>query len=292
MKLFKDATIMPLEGTMDSFTGGIFTSAGQFVGNSIVHRGKQPLLQKYNNVLSDTYIYGGCLFGHFGHFIWESLSRLYTILQCKNYPIVFITPNDKIYNSQRLFFKSIGIRNEICIVKIPTLMRNLLYSEPGSSVHPAYISEDQIDALQYFKFPLKEEIRKKIWLSRSLLKMGKITNEQNIESELRKFGYDIVHPQTLSLYDQVKMVSTADVVAGFDGSQFFSLLFAKEIRGKFLIFNRRKRIPETIPYVLGKRNVSFILHDFDVEHVNGQGAGADFYHHEADNVIDACKAYT
>ena len=293
MKLLKNSIIMPLEGTMDYFTGGVFSSDGQFIEDSLLDRGKPRQLQEPIESLDGIYIYGGCLFGHFGHFIWESLSRLYTIRKCKEYPILFITPYDEIIIS--IFeksFKAIGVRNKIFFVKVPTSVQNLIYSPPGSSIMPLFIIDEQINALKYFTFSNTERVFKKIWLSRSLLnsnKYGKITNEQHVEEELNNIGYEIIHPQMISLYQQVRLLSTSDIVAGFDGSQFFSVLFAKAIRSKFFVFNRRKNIPNTIPYIFKKRNIEFSLHNFDLEYVSGVGACTNFCHHEIDKIIDTLK---
>ena len=276
---------------MDSFTGGIFTSDGSFVEDSLLYRGKPGQIQEPIQHLDGTYIYGGCLFGHFGHFIWESLSRLYAIRKCKEYPIIFIAPKDDfILQIFQDAFKQIRVKNEILLVKVPTSVKSLLYSQPGSSISPLFITDEQINALQYFTFASKNS--QKIWLSRSRLydgKFGKITNEKFLEEELTKIGYTIVHPQMISLYEQVRLISTSNVVAGFDGSQFFSVLFAKEICGKFYVFNRRKGIPNTIPYVFEKKNIVFSLHTFSIEYIDGEGAGSNFRHLEIDNIIDVLK---
>ncbi|MDR2603908.1 MAG: glycosyltransferase family 61 protein [Desulfovibrio sp.] len=290
ISLLKNTVLLPLDGTMDSFTGGVYTAEGQFVEDSLLHRGKPALFQKYVEELSGTYIYGGCLFGHFGHFIWESLSRLYAIRQCKDYPILFISPNDKIYDVHSLLFKTIGIRNEIRLVKIPTSVNNLIYSPPGSSISPLFIIDEQINKMQYFTFSKNgnksKTTKEKIWLSRSKLKNGKVTNEHEIEEKLRKIGYTIIHPEALHFREQVRLISTSDVVAGFDGSAFFSLLFAKEIRSKFIVFNRRRDIPKTIPYVFQKRNVEFNQYIFDLQPINEEWPVSLFYHSEPNKLIE------
>lgn len=45
MKVIRDALIMPLDGTMDAFTGGVFDSDRQFIADSVIHRGISPELQ-------------------------------------------------------------------------------------------------------------------------------------------------------------------------------------------------------------------------------------------------------
>ena len=185
-------------------------------------------------------------------------------------------------------FKTLGVRNTLLFVKTPTSVENLIYSPPGSSVHPVFITDEQIESLQCYHFS-QCDCPQKIWLSRSGLKdgsYGKIDNEPFIEEELVKLGYTIIHPQKLSLYEQTRLVSSSGIVAGFDGSQFFTVLFAKDIYSKIFVFNRRKAIPDTIPYVFERKNIDFSLHSFDLEHIKGSGAGSIFHHKEPQKVID------
>ena len=292
LHLIKNCTMLPLIGSPSSFTGGVFTSDGQFIEDSLIDRGRPAELQKSSEHLSGTYIYGGCLFGHWGHFLLESLSRIYAIRKCKNYPILFTNENDNVFNLQKIIFKLLGINNEILLVKVPTSIENLIYSPPGASLSPLFITDEQINALKYFYFSentINKHIKEKIWLSRSKLLVGTIVNESAIEKIISKIGYKIIHPETLSLEEQVKLISTSNIVAGFDGSQFYSLLFAIDIHSKFYVFNRRKKIPDAIPYVFQKRNVKFELHNLDVEYICGESAWAYYNHSEPDKIIEVLR---
>lgn len=285
--LLKNATVIPLKGTMDSFTGGVFNAEDKFVEDSLLYRGNPGQFQETQNFLKGVYIYGGCLFGHFGHFIWETLSRLYAVKQCKQVPIIFISPNDKIYTMQKLILEALGINNCLHLVKEPTIIESLIYSPPGSAINPASIIDEQIDALAHISYANKSS-KKKIWLSRSRLKSGLVTNEEQIQAELIKSGYEVIYTEELPIKEQVRLTSTAEIVAGFDGSQFFSCMLAKKIYGRFFIFNRRVKIAETIPYILTKRNVEFSLHQFNVKCVEGTTAKADsnYTHLESDKILD------
>jgi capsular polysaccharide biosynthesis protein len=153
-----------------------------------------------------------------------------------------------------------------------------------------FITDEQIDAMSCLHFP-EENPGGKIWLSRSRLQSGRIMNEEFIESEIAKIGYEIISPEALPLREQVKVVSTSDVVAGFAGSQFFSLLFAKEIRAKFVIFNRREKIAATIPYAMKKKKVAFSSHIFDIQYVSGDTtrASTNFAHLHPEKIIDILR---
>lgn len=289
MKLIKNAVIAPLKGTMDSFSGGVFYSDGEFVADSILWRGEKPPLEKHTKSLSGVYIYGGCLFAHFGHFIWESLSRIHTIRQCKDFPIIFISPNDKVYDAQKILFKNLKITNEILLINEFTSVENLIYSQAGSSIQPLYITDEQINALKCFTFSGNKDLSEKIWLSRTKLQYGKLDNEYIIEERLKKIGYKIVYPEMLPLQEQVRLISTSAIVAGCDGSAFFSVIFSKSAQSKFFVFNRRKNIPPTISYVFQKKNVLFEQHVFDLEPVNEEWPVSIFHHPNIDQIIDVLK---
>jgi capsular polysaccharide biosynthesis protein len=286
MQILDKPTIIPFAGTMDSFTGGVFSSDGRFMEDSLLHRGKPGHLRQSAEHLPGTYIYGGCLFDHFGHFIWESLSRLYTLREYREYPVLFITPD----GGYGKFIKLLGVDNEIRLINAQTSVEKLLYSPPGSSLEPLYITDEQISALKYYHFNTNDKnLNRKIWLSRSRLLFGTVFNEPAIEKILAKIGYAIIYPETLSLPEQVKLISTADIVAGFDGSQFYSLLFAAELAGQFHIFNRRSEIPDAMQYVLQKRNAEFALYNFKVEYICGEGAAAYYMHSEPEKIIEALR---
>lgn len=295
MKLVKNALIMPLEGTMEEFAGGVFDS-GKFVKDSLVEiRGRECAPRPPERKLAGTYIYGGCFFAHFGHFIWESLARLETIRKCREYPVIFISPNDHVFETYKLIFRTIGIRNEIIIAREPTLVEKLIYSPPQSSVSPLFIEDAQLESLACKDFG-KSANDCKLWLSRRKLKYGRITNEEDIENELQKAGYEIVFPEKIPLLEQIKLISTSRIVSGFDGSQFYSALFAKNICGEFHVFNRRGGIPAAISHMLEKKGIKNHQHLFNMEMVDydpsieKSNAGINYFSRDADKIIEILTA--
>ena len=266
MRVLHNALMMPLEGTMDKFTGGLYESSGEFVGSSLIKRGSPAEPRPYQETLKGTYVYGGCLFAHFGHFIWESLARLDTILKCKDYPVLFISPNDRIFNTQRLFFKTLGIRSEIVVIRKPARIENIIYGEPQSSLYPASMSDSLLAAMGIKRFNALSE--RKVWFSRSKLKYGKILNEEEIEAKLRSLGFEIVYPEKLPLLEQIRLIATSRIVSGFTGSQFFSAFFASEILGRFVLFNRRANVPDTIPFLLSRKGINGNVNMLDIKIVD------------------------
>lgn len=96
----------------------------------------------------------------------ESLSRLYAIRQCQNYPIVFISPNhDAVVKASKRILKAIGINNEILLIKHPTSVKNLIYSAHGSSIDPLLITDEQSSAVSHLSFTNKSGGKKSGYLA-------------------------------------------------------------------------------------------------------------------------------
>lgn len=72
---------------------------------------------------------------------------------------------------------------------------------------------------------------KKIYLSRSKLTKGKrqIIGEHELETWLEGNGFVIIHPESIPLYEQVKMFESAEVIVGCIGSALHAQIFASEV---------------------------------------------------------------
>ena len=269
----QNALLMPLQGDITRFTAGVFDSRGCFLPGSMLdrcHTTAPPAPASRH--LKGVYLFGGYFFGHYGHFILESLSRAYAIAQCKpEIPVLFMTTRKEVDARSQNIFNTLGIRNQILLVHEPTTVDTLLFSEAGCGLLPPRITPEQLAALGTVAVaPSKEG--KKIWLSRSYLSLlGGITNEEAMENNIASLGYEIIHPERLAFLEQVHLVASASVVAGFDGSAFYTGLFAKKVHGRFIICNRRATIPAEIPILLGAKNIPLELHEFPVENYSGSG---------------------
>lgn len=274
IQILHDALLMPFDGSMEKFTSGVFLD-GRCVASSLIPERSSPAIPAvHEKTLNGTYIFGGYLFPHYGHFLLESLSRVYAIKTCNTYPLLFLSPNSSTVFFQRSILKFLSLSNEIIFVKERAVVKRLVYSEPGCVI-PGYMSDDQINSLIAFK--VENELQEKIWLSRSaLVNCGGVDNETVIEDVLEKFGWKIVHPENMNIYDQVRMICSARIVAGFDGSAFFNVLFGDKTLGKFIVFGRRNFIDQTILNILSTKNVDYQGVVPKLEYVGGHGAQARF----------------
>ena len=247
IRLVADALVMPLYGTLDRFTAGVFSN-GECLVDSLLYRNRQPALYGEPSPahavakalepgeaerLQGEYLFGGYLFRHYGHFLIESLARVYALKRCPPFPILFSSTHREIMPWQYDTFKLLGLRNPIIKLTRPAIVERLFLSPPGFSL-PDMITQDQIEALG--SMPAPPLTAKKIWLSRSSHLGGGLLNEKALHPHLEALGWEVVHPQYLSVRKQVALVASSARVAGVDGSAFHTALLAEKIRGRFDIF--------------------------------------------------------
>ena len=253
MTVLRDALVMPLRGTLNRFSGGVFQGE-DCQPASLLWRNREPRLDGRPappeavrqalgvdsgaaggraDRLKGAYLFGGYLFRHYGHFLIESLSRLYALKQCAALPIVFSSTHRDILPWQRDVFKLLALRNPICLLTRPAIADQLMLAAPGFAL-PDIVMPEQIEALGALPSPQRSD--KKIWLSRGSYIGGGLHGERALEPHLQALGWEIVHPQFLPIRKQVELIASSARVAGLDGSAFHTALLAREILGRFTIF--------------------------------------------------------
>jgi capsular polysaccharide biosynthesis protein len=65
----------------------------------------------------------------------------------------------------------------------------------------------------------------RIYLSRVNVGGRKLANESSVERIFERFGFTVIHPETLRVETQIALVSNARLIAGPGGSGMFNLAF-------------------------------------------------------------------
>jgi hypothetical protein len=238
--------------------------------------------------LKGAYLFGGYLFRHYGHFLIETLSRLYALKQCAHVPIIFSSTHKDIVPWQWDVFKLLGLRKPILMLTRPAVADQLMLAAPAFSL-PDSITPEQIEALGAMPAPPLTD--KKIWLSRSSNLGGGLLNERELEPHLQAMGWEVVHPQFLPIRKQVALISSSARVAGLDGSAFHTALLAREIRGRLTIFCLRSASAHA--YIRIARMKGFAQEEIPlagkVSFLAGQGAERFYRLDDIDVVLDALR---
>lgn len=241
----EEGFVLPLKKSIDDsgtsyFRGGVTDSRGVFVEMSRHWRGSKggSLTEGYDFSLKDAEIvpkevlYGGIFVNHFGHFLMESTNRLWYLIENKekNLDIVFLNAKrQKVIPQFWEFMDLLGIsREKVHFISQPTRFSKVYV--PGEShiinhsfnkkfLHPFRYAADQVTA----------QPSEKIYLSRTKFRGGTLClGEAYIEDVFRKNGFKILHPESMSLREQIAYLKGAKTVAGVIGTATHMEVFARQ----------------------------------------------------------------
>lgn len=181
-----------------------------------------------------TAIYLGPLLEHFGHFLLESLARLWfarahpeqpVVWSCRVEPGAPAQTQNPLKAWQRDMLEILELRNPAIFVDAPVRFERLIIPELGYRFRSAFHPE-HVEALA--AVPHRPEPGRRLWLSRRKLKRLQNRSMTDVEARLADLGWTILYPETLPFPQQVAELAAAERVAGEQGSAFHSLVFLRD----------------------------------------------------------------
>lgn len=188
------------------------------------------------HALPGTWLFGGRFYAHFGHFLSETLARLWALdhLQEPIEGVLFFPAyNDHEAVAAKLFAQL----NEILDIEVPYKICDQFYRvdrlivpPQGNGVGRLMASSPDMRAFitKHLRRDLAPAPHKKIYISRSgsFNKIGRgCLGEDRLEELLREEGYFIFHPQEHSWEDELRHYLSATHILGPDGSPFHMVNF-------------------------------------------------------------------
>jgi len=222
---------------------GVYRSDGSSVVSGTLVQGKkivqgaapQSLITGISEVVQGEWIYGGCVYGHFGHLLLETFARLSVFSEFKN-PVLFTSLN---YTSNALFWNFVDVlglpRSRIKVVDKPSIIEKLIVYPPDFRIRHG-INASFLEAFESLadEFAERNKLRHNsnrvpVYLSRSKLSKGRryFFGETILEEALKSQGCDIVHMEKMSLSDQISLAITRSHIIGFAGSAMHTLVFGR-----------------------------------------------------------------
>jgi hypothetical protein len=249
---FAEVIYLPAAGR--GCAGGLYDLTGQAINHAVSHRGNdirlsQPIKHAvdFNSlplVESDTpYFFIGEGHIHFGHFLLETMPRLWALLNGQynaagGTKYLYCGQRPPVELFKKSFIKDIFgcfplAANDFINYREPCRLKNVFVAAPAFEIcmygHPLFrqtmqrIGSTLADNLQ----DISNTNLTPLYLSKSKLTIGvqRITNETDIEDALRRKGVDIWHPETADLATQIKELSSRRYIMGTIGSAMHTLLF-------------------------------------------------------------------
>lgn len=183
-------------------------------------------------------LYLGRVFDHYGHFLLESLSRLWCFNEFDNlknefdYYLIHIREQDflnRSYATQLLDFLGIEREKIIWFDKL-TKIKSVTIPEASISLKNfVYTAFHQTFTPIHNKFDQVKPTSQPLYLSRTLFKnkYGRnFINEDKLENLLIEKGFNVVHPQFLSLEKQMYLFNRHKYIIGLRGSALHNILFS------------------------------------------------------------------
>ena len=235
---------------------GIFSSDGKFIENSITQRSErdfnqQPEFPKEDlEMLPGRWLYVGPYFSQFGHFYIESLSRIWALNQIEEKidGLLFLpkrasaNPQDQL-DTRAGWLGILGYDGDARILMEPTQVEQLYVPSMGigideylvgSGAHQSFIKEN-------FGQGIRAEGADRIYISRFDLydKASSYIGEGHFQRFLRDEGYTVIHPQKMTMAEQIAQYRAAKDVIAADGSALHLLAFAGHQQQRAAIIARR-----------------------------------------------------
>lgn len=230
---FEDALFVPGHACL-------YSLSGRRIDATMHVREGQPLRRvtpridppKDPAVLEQPVVYGGHLPKHFGHFLLESLSRLWAYTTLGLGPIPFAHSRTVFHLHERELLEA-ALRPHgapLLALTEPTRLTSVLVPDLGiilgEDYHPdmCHVYDSIRDSIAG---PVGTPDTTPIYFSRTRLPENRraTLNEPELEARLEARGIRIVHPQELPLDEQIRIVAHAGDVIGLEGTALHLTLF-------------------------------------------------------------------
>ena len=272
-----NSTVLPLrvqgcEGLLFG-KGGVIDCQGQYIESSgILSRfwGSYPV--KEIEYRDETVVYCGLLVKHWGHFLVESVSRLWYFLENDDGAVKYIfvieeNAKNQIEGNYLRFFQMLGISDRVEIINKPVCFRSVIvpelgyarmkyYSDPYKSIFEA-IASKAIEA-----DPTIDKA-KKIYFSRGHFRKAISSEIGNdfLEHYFESNGFKILYPEELTLEEMICYIRFADICAVPSGTLPHNFLFAQD--------NKKIIIVERMPMINEIQVDVDRMKDLDVTYIDG-----------------------
>lgn len=249
--------IPPVEGR--NLPSGVFDAAGEIVANSRTMMGgprwsdiPEPPDPAAVSELSGRHLYGGVGRVHFGHFLVESISRLWALdhLDRPVDSVLFSPMHGRRPNMTfgKTLSELIGVfcgDVPITPVAVPTRVEQLVV--PSQGVGHLNWSTGTPEFQRFVRTHLEAHYTadgpEKLYISRTRLENtgSLVDQEDQLEELMAAAGYTIFHPERYSIRQQIEHLMAARVVVGADGSAFHLAAHVLQPGARVGLIKRRHR---------------------------------------------------
>jgi hypothetical protein len=178
-------------------------------------------------------VYGGVAIHHFGHFLIDTLANWWYLAEndCGDTKIAINTkPSEQALAEYVYYFLAcLGVKRETVIVanQKPRRYRNVIVPDQVMFRLSGY-KDKAFAVFDKLRDRIKPGHVRKLYLSRTRWPKRDCLNEEYFETFYEKLGYEIVHPETLPIEEQLALVAGAEEIVCVSGTLDYFVLFARQ----------------------------------------------------------------
>ena len=247
-KVERDALLIPLGHVHKA---GVYGRDGALVRGAAYFRGlpephfplegetaSLPLQEVAYAPDGPAYMFVGHLTGHYGHFLFALLSRLWALPKPVPADLRLVVLNgahvDDLFEADfsHTIFRTLGLtRESFADFREPVRFREMLIPEPAVEEnhlgHPAFAELCHAIGRAVLGGAAPQTSQRPVYLTKQRLPSGvhRIANEDVFCAELQRRGVEIVSPERLSFSDQVALWASRPLVMGTAGSMMHTSIF-------------------------------------------------------------------
>lgn len=252
MTIYPNATVLPYKSCMENglytrpYYGGVVDNQGELIYDSFllwkqftndekfgVAVGKIDEMINLSDVeyIDEDVVYLGDIPTQFGHFLYDSLQRLYFLLYDDHKDkIAVYVPQQINYASHfiKLYHLAGIAKDKLMSIVKPIRFRSVLVCQPSINYTCRFHKRFK-DVCDLIRGNVPELPYEKIYFSRSKLRGNGVTyGEELFERIFEQNGYTIFYPETLSLTKQIRLMKNCKKLAGVSGSAMHLAMFAQD----------------------------------------------------------------
>lgn len=248
----ENATIWPAGPMKRVPTCGVTYPDGRDCPEAAIYRGDTRMMAAVDTSnraeptaqLTGKHLWGGQVFAHFGHFLTETIPRLWAVENSDAESLVFIGKHEGLRAFspwQQRFLDLLGVDMPITFISEPTRVEHLIVPGQGFGLgRIAHGTPEFRSFIGRLQGTIAANGAEKIYISRTKTgKKGRVLNEFSLEQNLIAQGYVAFHPQEHSLEDQLAQYKAASHVIGLDSSAFHLLALVARPEQRIAVILRR-----------------------------------------------------
>lgn len=228
--------------------GGVLTNEGEYITSSVIPGWASGYYDDFEKeeCVPETVVYCGRIIGQWGHFLLETITRLWFFLEHDNpnYKYVFIVKEGSfppIEGNFKQFFELLGINERIVLLNKATQYDKVIIPERSFQYRRFYspeylkIIDKVIENALINKSTIKKQSR--IYLTRSKFEKAQQTEVglEMLDNFFANNGYQIISPENMPLDEFICRLRGADICAAESGTVAHNFIFCSKKQSTIVI---------------------------------------------------------